>query len=167
MRFIYLDPPYPHQARKHYKMPEVDHAVMIAEATRDYDGFALSTSSSALQEVLAICPAYVRIAAWVKPFCSFKPGVNPAYAWEPVIFHTPRRRARDAPTIRDWHSENITLRTGLSGAKPESFCYWIFELLGLEKCDELEDKFPGTGAVGAAYRKWQSMGLDRWAEAVG
>ena len=53
MRFIYLDPPYPGQARKHYKMPEVDHAALIQEAITDYDGFALSTSSSALKDILS------------------------------------------------------------------------------------------------------------------
>lgn len=157
MRFLYLDPPYPGQARKLYRMPEVDHKALIEEACRDYDGFALSTSSSALKDVLELCPTYVRIAAWVKPFCSFKPGINPAYAWEPVLFHTPKKRSRALPTIRDWHSANITLKKGLCGAKPESFSLWLFDLLGLELDDTFEDRFPGTGAVSEAYRKWQEV----------
>ena len=33
-----------------------------------------------------MCPAGVRVGAWVKTFCAFKKGVRPAYAWEPVIF---------------------------------------------------------------------------------
>ena len=33
-----------------------------------------------------LCPSGVRIGALVKPFAVFKTGVNPAYAWEPVIF---------------------------------------------------------------------------------
>lgn len=165
MKFVYLDPPYPHQAQKLYKMPEVDHRALIEEAARNYDGFALSTSSSALKEVLDICPSYVRVAAWVKPFCSFKPGINPAYAWEPVIFHSPKKHSREEDTTRDWYSENITLQRGLCGAKPEGFCFWIFALLGLELEDTFEDRFPGTGAVGRAYRKWRAMkscDLDRW-----
>ena len=159
MRFIYLDPPYPGQARKHYKMPEVDHAALIQEAITDYDGFALSTSSSALKYILELCPAYVRVAAWVKPFASFKPGVNPAYAWEPVIFHTPKKRSRTVKTVRDWHSANITLKKGLAGAKPESFCEWIISLLGLELEDTLEDRFPGTGIMLQTWETWRSRAL--------
>lgn len=165
MRFVYLDPPYPGQAQKHYGMPEVDHKALIEEACKDYDGFALSTSSSALKEVLELCPSYVRVASWVKPFCSFKPGVNPAYAWEPVVFHSPKKHSREEDTIRDWYSENITLQRGLSGAKPEGFCFWIFALLGLELEDTFEDRFPGTGAVTKAYRKWWAMkrsNLEEW-----
>lgn len=89
----YADPPYPGQARKHYRndpshipAAEVDHAALIAQLCDEYpDGWALSTSSAALRDVLLLCPADVRVAAWVKPFAVFKPGVNPAYAWEPVI----------------------------------------------------------------------------------
>lgn len=155
MRFIYLDPPYPGQAKKRYGCPEVDHAALIDRVCRDYDGWALSTSSSALREVLELCPPYVRIAAWVKPFCSFKPNVNPAYAWEPVIYHTPKRRSRQAKTVRDWHSQNITLKKGLCGAKPRSFCLWLFDLLGLELEDEFVDMYPGTGVVSETYRAWR------------
>lgn len=165
MKFIYLDPPYPGQAQKLYKLPETDHEALIKEALRNYDGFALSTSSSALKELLPLCPDYVRVAAWIKPFCSFKPGINPAYAWEPVIWHSPKKHSRAEDTIRDWHSENITIQRGLTGAKPEGFCFWIFDLLGLELEDIFEDKFPGTNAVGRAYEKWrliQKCNLGRW-----
>ena len=161
MRFIYLDPPYPGQARKLYKMPEVDHRVLIQEATQEYDGFALSTSTPALKEVLELCPSYVRVGAWVKPFCSFKPGVNPAYAWEPIIYHTPKKHSRKDPTIRDWVSANITLKKGLCGAKPEGFCFWLIDLLGLELEDTFEDRFPGTGAVTTAYLKWRDLSLNK------
>jgi hypothetical protein len=157
LKFIYLDPPYLGQAQKHYQMPEVDHAALIEDATKNYDGFALSSSSSALKEVLDLCPSYVRVAAWIKPFCSFKPNVNPAYAWEPVIWHSPKKHSRAEDTVRDWCSESITLQTGLVGAKPEAFCMWVFALLGPELDDTFEDRFPGTGAVSKAYRRWRAM----------
>lgn len=89
MRFAYADPPYIGQAKKHYshdpQCAEVDHAQLIAQL-ETYDGWALSLSTPSLQEILALCPKDVRIAAWVKPFCAFKVNVNPAYAWEPVIW---------------------------------------------------------------------------------
>lgn len=155
IRAAYADPPYLGQANKHYKCPEVDHAQLI-ERLGTFDAWALSLTSTSLPEVLRLCPAGVRIGAWVKPFAVFKPGVNPAYAWEPVIFKLGRERRRDQPTIRDWVSENITLKRGVAGAKPDGFCYWLFEMLNLRPGDEFHDLFEGSGAVTMAFRRWMS-----------
>lgn len=162
MIVAYGDPPYPGQAKRHYGdhpdyAGEVDHAALIAQLERDYpDGWALSTSSTALRDMLALCPPDVRIAAWVKPFASFKPGVNPAYAWEPVVWkggRQPRNRAED--TVRDWVAAPITLERGTHGAKPDAFCFWLFALLGLDAGDTLVDLFPGSGAVSRAFERWR------------
>ena len=163
MRFAYADPPYPGQARKHYahdpKCAEVDHEDLISSLVQNYpDGWALSTSTPALKDVLSVAPEGVRVGAWVKPFCSFKPGVNPAYAWEPVLFMGGRKRGRSELTVRDWVSCNITLRRGLAGAKPLGFCFWIFALLGAQPGDEMSDLYPGTGAVSDAWAAWQRQG---------
>jgi len=96
--------------------------------------------------------------AWVKPFASFKPNVNPAYAWEPVIVRGGRKRGREIPTVSDFVSANITLKKGLTGAKPERFCYWLFEVLGAEAGDDLVDLFPGTGIVGRCWDHFRSQG---------
>lgn len=159
MRFAYADPPYPGQARKHYahdpRCAEVDHAELVARLVADFpDGWALSTSSTALRDVLPLCPPDVRVMAWVKPFASFKPGVNPAYAWEPVIVRGGRKRGRQVATVRDWVAESITLKRGLSGAKPRGFCLWLFEVLGARRGDDLADLYPGSGAVTAAWREF-------------
>ena len=122
MRFAYADPPYIGQAKKHYQCEEVDHAALVARLVNEYpDGWALSLSSPTLHQVLPLCPPSVRVMAWVKPFAVFKPNVNPAYAWEPVIVSGGRRRTRQQATVRDWVSANITLKRGLSGAKPDPF----------------------------------------------
>ena len=155
-RIAYADPPYPGCARKHYACSEVDHGALL-ERLRHYDGWALSTSSVALSHVLLLCPDNVRVAAWVKPFCSFKPGVNPAYAWEPVLFVPASSGSRECPTVRDWVSANITLRKGLPGVKPDEFCYWLFELLGAEPTDQFLDLYPGSGAVTRAWSHWCSQ----------
>jgi len=162
-RFAYADPPYIGQARKHYgKEPtyagEVDHQELIERLCGEYpDGWALSASTPSLRIILPLCPDDVRVAAWVKPFAAFKPNVNPAYAWEPVIFRGGRKRNRTEATVRDWVSCNIALERGLSGAKPEPFCFWLFSLLGMEPGDELVDLFPGTGGVSTAWRRYQSQ----------
>jgi hypothetical protein len=159
MRITYADPPYIGQARKHYRADprcaEVDHAALIADLCA-YDGWALSCSSSSLQQVLALCPGDVRIAAWVKPFAAFHVNVNPAYAWEPVLFSPARkRRPRSDTTVRDWLAESMTLKRGLVGVKPDAFSYWLFDLLGAKTGDEFVDLYPGSGAVSRAWQRWQ------------
>lgn len=163
MRFAYADPPYMGQAKKHYShdpnCAEVDHAVLIAALMVDYpDGWALSCSSPSLRDILPLCPRQARVAAWVKPFCAFKKGVRPAYAWEPVIFyggrnknHPPPPKGGKATTPKDFVSANITLKKGLVGAKPEPFCRWLFDILGMQPGDTLVDLFPGTGIVSATW----------------
>lgn len=159
MRFAYADPPYIGQAKKHYGHEatyggEVDHRELVERLCREFpDGWALSCSTPSLKEILAYCPEDVRIMAWVKPFASFKPGVNPAYAWEPVIVRGGRKRGRDEPTVRDWVAVPITLQKGLSGAKPPEFCRWLFAVLGMKPGDELADIYPGTGIVGKTWEE--------------
>ncbi len=157
MRIAYADPPYIGQAKRHYGCEEVDHAELIDRLLTEFpDGWALSLSSPTLREILMMCPESVRVAAWVKPFASFKPGVNPAYAWEPVIFTGGRKMGRDEPTVPDWVRANITLQKGLSGAKPEAFSLWLFRLMGMRPDDELVDLFPGTRAVTQAWEKYKT-----------
>lgn len=161
MRFAYADPPYIGQARKHYKgdprCAEVDHSTLLSRLEwGDYDGWALSLSSPTLRVILPLCPPDVRVMAWVKPFASFKANVNPAYAWEPVIVWGGRPRTREQDTVRDWMSANITLQRGVHGAKPEAFCFWLFEVLNMRPGDELDDLFPGSGAVSRAWARWQT-----------
>jgi hypothetical protein len=166
VRFAYADPPYPgHLRRKLYasdpKCAEVDHAELVAKLVREFpDGWALSTGSNNLHAVLPLCPPDVRVMAWVKPFCSFKPGVNPAYAWEPVIVRGGRKLGRDIDTRRDWVSANILLKKGCAGAKPPQFCDWLFGVLGAQSGDDLADLYPGSGGVG---RRWaETYGAVRW-----
>lgn len=101
------------------------------------------------------CARSCRVGAWVKPFASFKPGVNPGYCWEPLIWCGGGKLTRDAPTVRDFCAESITMRRGFPGAKPEAFCFWLFELLGMTAGDEFHDLFPGSGAVGRAWAEYR------------
>lgn len=158
MKFAYADPPYIGQAKKLYGCDEVDHAELIKRLDGEYDAWALSCSSPSLRQILQYCPHDIRVAAWVKPFAIFKPNVNPAYAWEPVIFKGARKRTRKEPTVRDWVSANITLKRGLCGAKPEAFSMWLFNLLGLLPTDDFHDLYYGTGAVTSSWEKYKREG---------
>lgn len=163
MKIAYADPPYIGQAKKHYSddsaCAEVDHVKLIHHLST-FDGWALSCSSPSLKQILPICPDNIRIGAWIKPFCSFKVNVNPAYAWEPILFSVARKRGRDLPTVRDYVSASPPVftsrhRSTVHGEKPDEFCFWLFELLGMESDDEFVDLYPGSGAVTAAWAKWQ------------
>lgn len=158
MKVAYADPPYIGQARKHYShdpnCAEVDHEALIRRLN-EYDAWALSCSSPSLRKILPMCPDDVRVMAWVKPFAVFKPNVNPAYTWEPVIVRGAPKRAREVATVRDHISASITLKRGLVGAKPEAFCFWLFQVLDLQSDDTFDDLFPGTGSVTDALEKWR------------
>ena len=159
MRFAYADPPYPGCGHFYAEKHGVNHRVLIGTLCAEYpDGWALSTNTPSLREVLPLCPPNVRVMAWVKPFASFKPGVGLAYAWEPVILFGGRRRERERGTVRDWFACSITLRRGFTGAKPEALCFWLFEALGCVPGDTLDDLFPGSGAVSSAWRAWNAQG---------
>jgi hypothetical protein len=163
MLFAYADPPYPgHTKRGLYKSDpkcaEVCHRTLVSRLVEDYpDGWALSTGSVNLREVLRLCPPDTRVMAWVKPFASFKPGVNPGYCWEPVLVRGGRKLGRDVPTVRDFVSANIVLQAGCAGAKPEQFCLWLFSVLGVRLGDKLHDIYPGSGAVKRAWDEHMAM----------
>jgi len=155
MKFAYADPPYlgcgklyatHHPDALVWDDPE-QHRALIARLSADYpDGWALSPSSTSLHQLLPMCPADVRIAAWVKPFAAFKRNVRIAYTWEPVIVRGGRLASKEgAPVGRDHLSVPITMQRGLTGAKPEAFCRWVMDLLGWKHGDEIDDLFPGTG----------------------
>jgi hypothetical protein len=155
--FAFADPPYlgcgklyaaHHPQALDWDSPE-RHAALVEQLVAEFpDGWAMSLSTPSLRTILPMCPPTVRVAAWVKPFASFKPNVNPAYAWEPVIFMGGRKRSRTEATVRDWVAESITLKKGLAGAKPPAFCRWVLDFLGVDATDEVVDLFPGTGIMG-------------------
>ena len=156
MRFAYADPPYlgcahlyPEHPQSHLFDDPDTHAGLMVSLDCNYDGWAYSLSSTSLRTLLPLAPEGARIGSWVKPFAAFKANVRIAYTWEPVIFKPGRDSSKDgAPVGRDHLSEPITMRKGLTGAKPERFCRWIADLLGYVNGDEMVDIFPGTGIMG-------------------
>lgn len=169
MRFAFADPPYlgwgSHYREHHadalaWNDPET-HRALVERLSAEYsDGWAMCLSSPSLRTILPMCPDDCRVSAWVKPFASFKPGVNPAYAWEPVIWRGGRKqRSRTEDTVRDWLAEKITLQKGLTGAKPPAFCRWVLDLLGFNlKEDVLDDLFPGTEIMSRVVAGLRSAG---------
>lgn len=167
MRIAYADPPYIGQA-KLYKdhqdyAGEVDHSE-LAVALLMYDGWILHSSTPAMYDVETHLRAAgheeFRRAAWVKPFAAFKRNVSVAYAWEPVFVKAARKpvvRKEMGFVYRDWIAEPITLKRGLTGAKPEKVVHWLLELAGADPDDYLHDMYPGTGAVTRAWESWREL----------
>ena len=167
MKLAYSDPPYIGQAKRHYShdpsgipAEEVDHKELIGRMVQDYDGWALSTSSPALFEIIHMYPLSfwqehnVRIGAWVKPFSSWKPTHRVQYCWEPVIFTPTRPKgSKSIPSVRDFVSANITMRRGTHGAKPDAFCDWALNVMGYQPGDIVTDMFPGSGAFTQAIER--------------
>jgi hypothetical protein len=94
--------------------------------------------------------------AWTKGFAAFKRNVPVAYAWEPVFVKCCRKPVVSKRIVmRDWIECPITMKRGLTGAKPEKVCHWAFEMVGAHPDDELVDLYPGTNAVSRAWKTWQ------------
>lgn len=164
MKFAYADPPYLGCCRlyQHHHPDErcwddlATHHRLIERLTTDYpDGWAMSATSGSLRHLLPLCPDGARVGAWVKPFHIYKKGVRPAYAWEPLIYvggrnskHPPPEKGGKATTPKDFVSANITLKKGLTGAKPPAVCSWILDLLNFQAGDTIDDLYPGTGIMG-------------------
>ena len=165
MKAAYADPPYIGCGEKHYSKihdeaseydDPVSHRRLIERLCDEFDTWALSLHEPSLRMILTMVPDDVRVAAWVKPFASFKPNVTRAWAWEPVIFRFARPRTREQDTWRDFISAPITMRRGFTGAKPEKFCFWLFDGMNLMPDDDFHDLFPGSGAVSKAFDKWKA-----------
>lgn len=164
MKIGYADPPYIGCAHLYKDHPdfagEVDHGALIERLEQDYDGWILHASATP-KSIAVLAPLVVNIEGarwmtWVKGFAAFKRNVPVAYAWEPVIVKPARKPVVSKRLVmRDWVQESITLRRGLTGAKPEAVCHWAFEMVAARPDDTLDDIFPGTGAVTRAWKTWQ------------
>ena len=163
MRFAYADPPYEgmasrytREARSHGAVSsEVSHPALIARLLAEFpDGWALSCKTNSLRGLLPLCPASVRVLAWVKSFAPAYKGIRPVYTWEPVLLCGGRARERNLLVL---DALNLSPRMGVAprktsgvlGAKPPGFCRWVLDALGYNpETDELVDLFPGSGIMG-------------------
>jgi len=168
MKVAYADPPYlgccglyGHRHDDGCWNDVATHRALIDRLTREFPGgWALSASTPSLRTLLPLCPDDARVASWSKSFCAFKRGVRPAFAWEAVIFRGGRNKNHPPPvkggkqtTPKDFIVHPITLRKGLTGAKPEAVCAWILDLLNVQAGDKVVDLFPGTGIMGRVAAK--------------
>ena len=157
MVFAYADPPYPGKASLYPEKTEVDHASLLEHLTKNYpDGWALSTSSEALRDVLSLCPG-VRICAWFKGPRHTK-SRRALVSWEPLIVAGGRPLRVDvAQDLSDGLIARGRFRRfpgAMVGMKPPAFAEWMFRQLGASSADRLDDLFPGSGAIRRAWIRY-------------
>ena len=165
MKIAYADPPYIGCAHLYRDHPdyggEVDHVALVQRLQDEFDGWVLHAAATP-RSMAVLAPLVeqtgARWMAWVKGFAAFKRNVSVAYAWEPVLVKAARKPVVSKRLVmRDWIECPITLRRGLTGAKPEKVCHWAFEMVGARPDDELHDLYPGSGAVTRAWETWQGL----------
>lgn len=170
LRLAYADPPYPGNAHMYRDHPdyggEVDHAALLEELA-GFDGWALSTSATALPSILTYCVALeldVRVASWVRGERPRTRSGWPLSAWEPVVYAGGRRipsRDRGIDVLTHAARPRKTDPGHVIGAKPAAFAWWLFELLDAQVGDELVDLFPGSGGISRAWRMLETRARAR------
>ena len=161
MVFAYADPPYPGKAFYYPEKTEVDHVSLLERLRENYpDGWALSTSSKALRDLLPLCPPSVRVCAWFK-------GPRPTrsrfalVSWEPLLVVGGRSRQTNVVSdVADALIARGRFRAfpgAMIGMKPPTFAEWLFQLLGAAPGDRLDDLFPGSGAISLAWTRYTSV----------
>lgn len=169
MRFAYADPPYIGTAHQ-YEEEEVDHAELLRKLQGGYDGWALSCWWSSLAILLPMLgKSKYRIGVWIKPDAQPRNRIVPS--WEPVIYRTvsnPVHEKGRTSLVRDYVVASRCAREAcFRGRKPDDFCYWLFELLGMKPEDEFDDLFPGTGRVARAWEVWKGAGMELFVQTDG
>jgi hypothetical protein len=175
MRFAYADPPYPEMSRKYYRdhpdfAGEVDHRELVDRLVAEYpDGWALSTSAAATRLVWELCPEGTRLAVWVNGPRKVK-SYTALHAYESVLIYG--GRPREAPVVADlcdaliYGGRQRSHPGALPGMKPAQFCEWVFQLLGATAGDQLDDLFPGSGAVARAWSLYAGAAVESDASAA-
>lgn len=74
--------------------------------------------------------------------------------------YNPRPRGMDKYFIMDHLVLVPEMKQKVMGQKPKEFCFWLFECLGMEPEDSLEDVFPGSGAVTQHWNDWKQTKIN-------
>lgn len=175
MKFAYADPPYlgrgeyytAHHPEAMIWDDPATHKALIDRLQAEYpNGWVMSLSEQSLRVILPMCPEGARVCAWItdRPRFAGKP-VPVRRHFEPVILMGGRdydntgNRTGDfvftaqEPTNEPRYrmvKEDIRAGKTFLGRKPQAFCRWVLDLLGVQREDEVVDLFPGTGAMGHA-----------------
>jgi hypothetical protein len=162
--FAYADPPYLGRAeyyRAHHPNAMIwdkpdTHQALIGRLQAEYpDGWALSLSERSLRTILPMCKA-VPVRKHFEPviFCGGRDYADTGNRTADFIVTKQEPLPAGQPRYAMQKGE---LRSGQTfvGRKPAAFAHWILDLLGWLPGDTIDDLFPGSGAVTAAWKTRQ------------
>jgi len=129
------------------------HEELVLQLIDNYDGFVVAMAHDNLRDYLSFVPRKVpvRVAIWTKtqPMPS---GARIMNVYEPVLVRIPDGR-RDSEGAGQCVADSVRiprLNSGFAGAKPPAWTRWCLDMLGFDPVvDEVDDLFPGSGAVAA------------------
>jgi len=129
------------------------HEELAHQLMDNYDGFVIAMAHDNLRDYLSFFPRNVpvRVAIWTKtqPMPS---GARIMNVYEPVLVRIPDGR-RDSEGGGQCVADSVRiprLNNGFAGAKPPAWTRWCLDMLGFDPVlDEVDDLFPGSGAVSA------------------
>lgn len=135
------------------------HRLLLEELQDTYDGWAIATTPDGLDHYRPL-PIAARLMVWHK-LRPLPTAHRIATTWEPVIVLPPvGRRARpkaDENSGRTFGAQIPDVLmcappgAGFAGAKPTQWTRWILDALSFDpETDQVDDLFPGSGAVGNA-----------------
>lgn len=132
-----------------------EHRKLLLHLVDNYDGWAIATTPDGLQAYFPL-PLNASILAWHKP-TAMRGGGRLIERWEAVIVYIPEgRNSRLAgPGVSNVLTQTAPSARGgrrsFVGSKPAEWTRWVLDVLGYDPTtDELDDLFPGSGAVAAA-----------------
>jgi hypothetical protein len=123
------------------------HRRLLEDLEAGYDGWAIATTMDGLQHYMPL-PVPARILIWHKPR-AMPTAHRIAHTCEAVIVCAPR--ARRARPLTGQVPDLLTTPApgdGFAGAKPRAWTLWVLDALGYDPAvDEVDDLFPGSGAI--------------------
>lgn len=160
LRLAVADEPYPGLSKRYYGTHpdyggEVDHGALLSQLVA-YDGWALATNRDGLKLLVGLCQERqldYEIAIWVRG-ARKAPSRTAWRSYEAVLYRRARAVVSREPgeDVLVHHAHAPTTEPGrVVGTKSARWCAWVFDLLGARPGDQLDDLFPGSGAVSRAW----------------
>lgn len=179
MQLAIADPPYLGRARRwygdgrghaagrgradeHVEAPRWDtveaHEELVDELEQRYDGWAIAMAPDSLSVYLAVAPAEARVAVWSRGN-AVPTGSRVRALWEPALVRVPDARAAHGAGAGVDDVLTAGIRPGgFAGRKPEQWTHWVLTMLGYDPAvDDVEDLFPGSGAVSDAIATFTTV----------
>lgn len=127
------------------------HIDLMARMESDFDGWAMAASGKSLGALYpCIDQLGAKVAIW-HVTNAIPDGARVRNVWEAVVYRVPttRRAVGTGYRVPDLMSAPHPM-SGFVGSKPPEWTRWVLDLLGFQPGDEVDDLFPGSGAVSAA-----------------